>query len=188
MLSISWRGYGLPDCGLRTALTMLLSLLWLSFLCVEKFELEDSSDQNQSECCLLATCFSVLSDGVPCRGLSMGSHRCQLHHGVDDANTVRFISRILIRVVVSLLSRLLCEFKVYIDAARMGLLLVLHIGTLVGADDMLSNNSQCCRTCRVLCRVETRLRLSYCRCVDFSIVSLGGLTPLQCPSASYAKM
>ncbi|KAI0724057.1 hypothetical protein C8T65DRAFT_93929 [Cerioporus squamosus] len=73
------------------SLTLFLSLAWLSFLCVEKFMLEDSSDPNQ-------------------KGL------------VWVLIVANFITVLMMPIL------LLLEFKHYVDAARMGLLLVLHIG------------------------------------------------------------
>ncbi|RPD66314.1 hypothetical protein L226DRAFT_566759 [Lentinus tigrinus ALCF2SS1-7] len=73
------------------SLTVFISLAWLSFLCVEKFELEDSSDPNQ-------------------KGL------------VWVLIAANLVTVLLMPIL------LLCEFREYLDAARMALLLVLHIG------------------------------------------------------------
>ncbi|RDX56581.1 hypothetical protein OH76DRAFT_1395696 [Lentinus brumalis] len=73
------------------SLTLLLSLAWLSFLCVEKFMLEDSSDPYQK--------------------------------GLVWVLIVANFTTVLMMPIL-----LLLEFKHYVDAARMALLLVLHIG------------------------------------------------------------
>ncbi len=88
-------GFGRTDCGCA-ALTLLLSLAWLSFLCVEKFMLEDSSDPNQSECGHLFRPFRTQQAcRIVSRGLGLGPHRGELHHGIDDANTVSLIPTFL---------------------------------------------------------------------------------------------